>query len=264
MKWQHFFRAFFPNLFVISFAVGLGFTSLFVCLPPIISSTSGFYRFILILLWIIILCLFLMWFWSWCYASFTDPGRTEDDLKRRGLLNRIKQGDIPYCLRSLPICPKCGLPKPTSCHHCSTCGACHLRMDHHCGVTGQCVADKNFKAFILNFFYASIYGIFMFFSALVSVFHSQEFQIVSVILMLYSLLFGIALYFFGYSFFKDSRSGVGTLDKISGKSITSTLSFNKFMLSFGENWFQRLIPIQRKTTFLAWPGVCWDDDYENV
>ena len=262
MKCGHFLRALFPNLLVIGFAIGLGVTSLFFCLPPIIKNSSGFFHICLILLWIIILFLFCMWFWCWCYAVFTDPGRTEDDLKRRGILHQVKQGDIPFCLRSLPICAKCGLPKPATAHHCSTCGACHLRMDHHCGVTGQCVADKNFKSFILNFFYASIYGIFMFISGIITVFKIDNYRVIAVVLMIYSLIIGIALGIFGYTFFKDARSGVGTLDKIAGKSFTSTLSFQKFILSFGNNWFERLIPIQKKTTFLAWPGVSWDDDYE--
>jgi hypothetical protein len=33
----------------------------------------------------------------------------------------------------------------------------------------------------------------------------------------------------------------------------------KLLRSFGRSWVERVIPIQRQTTFLAWPGVSFDE-----
>jgi hypothetical protein len=145
-----------PNIFVLGLA---GF--LFVCteffLTPKLISSSGHPR-LWRLSWVLVLCAFSLWLWCWMTTVVGDPGSIERDLERRGILKRVQQGDIPMCLRHLPICRNSQLPHPPQAHCCAVCKACFLRHDHHCGVTGQCMADGNFKAFALSFFWGAVFG----------------------------------------------------------------------------------------------------------
>jgi len=248
---------FFPNLVVFFFSYGLGGCVLFYIIPNSVKIGRGNLFFGVI--WAVVLFFLLMWTWCWLVAAISDPGRTEDDLNARGLLERVKQGDIPQCLRHLPICVKCQMPKPPLSHHCASCNACHLRMDHHCGVTGQCVADKNMKAFVLSFIYAFCLGLSMFIAGLGAMIMCGMKDTITVIIMVYSGMLGVLLLGFGASFIRSGMNGTGTIDKMSGNAGFGKLSFKKYMNSFGKTWVERLIPVQHFTTFLAWPGVNWED-----
>ena len=46
------------------------------------------------------------------------------------------------------------------------------------------------------------------------------------------------------------------IDKIKGRSKTEALK--RIFESFGDNWWQKIIPYQRTTTKLAWPTVNWN------
>jgi palmitoyltransferase len=98
-----------------------------------------------------------MFLWCWLWTGLSDQGRITDDLKSRGVLSQIQQGDIPRCLRALPICEKCLIPYPARGYHCDICGSCVLRSDHHCGVVGACIGGKNFKGFVLSFFFTPLF-----------------------------------------------------------------------------------------------------------
>jgi hypothetical protein len=82
---------------------------------------------------------------SWCASLTMDAGRLDAEITRRGC------GGISH----YPRCPKCRLPKPPRCHRCSKCGGCILCMDHHCRLIDNCLGYRNFKCFILVFFYGA-------------------------------------------------------------------------------------------------------------
>ena len=91
----------------------------------------------------------VLYLWSWYVTCLGDPGSLLNFYKEKGILDQIESGNIPDSLQTLPLCPRCGLPKPKRCHHCSECNRCHFRFDHHCPVIGNCVGLYNIKAFIL-------------------------------------------------------------------------------------------------------------------
>jgi hypothetical protein len=243
-----------PNLTVVALATLFGTLNLLHGIPTVLSLDGVTPAFLLItLVWISTFALFL---WCWFRTSLADPGRVEDDLRARGLLAQIRRGDIPQCLRSLPICHICLLPCPNRSYHCEICGYCVLRFDHHCGIVGACIADKNYKSFILSFFYGALYGVA---NAVMTWFSlrgvSVSFpEILAIMAGGMSAFFGISLLLIAIVFFCEASC--------SGNSIFSrTARFRKLLQSFGSSWPARLLPIQRKTTFLAWPGIDWDDTY---
>jgi ribosomal protein L40E len=59
-------------------------------------------------------------------------------------------------LGALPVCDRCGAPKPARAHHCGICDRCSLRWDHHCGVVGNCVAMGNYRSFVVLLVWGSL------------------------------------------------------------------------------------------------------------
>ena len=193
-----------------------------------------------------------MFIWCWLYAGFTDAGSVEYDLKDKGLYNNVIQGVIPPCLSGIGICPICHLPRPYRCVHCSKCGKCHLRQDHHCGVIGNCVADKNFKAFILSFIYAAIFGFSLSINGLFCIFNHFD-DVIGLVVTLYGITLSLMLLGFGISFF------VGAFDTMSYQTqISKKLSTKRLLGTFGDKWYEKIIPIQKHTSQYAWPGINWD------
>jgi hypothetical protein len=68
---------------------------------------------------------------------------------------------------------------------------------------------------------------------------------------LYSGILGIMMPFFGASFMCENMLG---------QKVGKERKLHKIFRSFGKRWWEKLIPIQTSTTFLAWPGVSWDED----
>ena len=97
-----------------------------------------------------------LYVWCWWTTCWGNPGSLKEFYKEKGILSMIEKGEIPDKLRVLPLCTKCGLPKPRRCHHCSECNECCFRFDHHCPVIGNCVGLDNVKAFILLPFYGGL------------------------------------------------------------------------------------------------------------
>lgn len=56
----------------------------------------------------------------------------------------------------IPLCHKCGKPRPERTHHCRKCARCIPRMSHHCAVLGVCLGAHNLKPFILLCAYGSM------------------------------------------------------------------------------------------------------------
>jgi hypothetical protein len=238
-----------PNVLVISLATALLVCSDFILVPRLIraSPSPNLWRFD----FLIVLSGSVMWFWCWMTIVVGDPGSIRADLHRRGVLVRVCRGDIPRCIRHLSICSTCNLPHPPNSYHCSTCGACFLRHDHHCGVTGQCVGDKNFKAFVLNFVWGGIFGFLVFLPAVVYALTTGD--VLAIVITLYSVMLGVLLLAFGASFLWESVKSAGMYGD-------GRMPLRKFIRSFGEAWWQKWIPIQKESTFMAWPGVDWGSE----
>jgi hypothetical protein len=119
------------------------------------------------------------------------------------------------------------------------------------------VADRNFKAFILAFFWG---GVLCVTAALCALFLSTTdgFLWAGFFAAYAAILGGFSLVF-GWSSLSESRQGTAFFDKIKGGAGTP-LSFCAFLESFGSVWWEKLTPVQRTSTFLAWPGIAWDSE----
>ena len=148
---------------------------------------TDLYKGVIVLAYGLVSCLFL---WSYIVLCCGDPGSLEEFYRRAGVLERIKNGDIPPEFQSLPLCDRCGLPKPERTHHCGKCNQCFFRFDHHCPMLGNCVALYNTKAFILM----PLYGFLVLSVCLVSVslVHKTWVTILFVPFLLTILMFGFS------------------------------------------------------------------------
>lgn len=155
------------------------------------------------------ICLFVLIFlllileYSWINVIYMDPGSLSNEIIHRG-----EEAVLKY-----PKCPKCNLPKPPRCHHCSQCG-CILFMDHHCDAIGRCLGYRNFKVFILVLFYGSLtclYGAFVIFTAL---FLTNGKKATQTMLILILLLFSFALRTFSNIYIQLSDDNTSTIDKL--------------------------------------------------
>lgn len=259
-NWKHFQVAFCPNFVVLVILAFAGYTSLVFAFPRIIQKSSN--RPKMYFYYSISIFIFLMFLVCWSYTALADPGRITDDLQQRGLLDEVKRGDIPFCLRNLPICEKCNVPKPKGSVHCNICDSCHLRHDHHCGVVGQCIADKNTKSFILSLFYAFIFSII---SAIIcfqytfklnyhSIYTLDQSEILVFVAGIYCALFSLYLGSFSISMVFNQAYHV--------KKMRNKLNFSNFIKLFGDKWYKMFWPVQKESTCYAWADTFWFDEFE--
>jgi hypothetical protein len=227
--------------------------SVFVFIPKVLRQSS--YPLVWGLMFVANVSCYFMWLWCWIVVIARDPGRIVDDLRRRGVLRRVLQGDIPRCLRHLRVCNLCHVPMPFYSSHCADCDCCYLRPDHHCAVTGQCVADKNFKGFVLSFFWGGLLGFLMFPAGFVASFADTD--AIAIASSSYSIILGVFLWVTGFTFACDNFRRTAAFGQIAG--LGKTVGAAKFLQTFGKKWWQRLLPTQEAATFLAWPGVDWTD-----
>lgn len=240
----------FSNGLIISIGTLLALATLFKSIPDICTYYSSHIHYIHVA---ILALTYFMWIWSWLTAAYGDPGYIKTDLQERGLLKQIQRGDIPKNLQHLKICSKCGLPMPKGSVHCDDCKTCVLRNDHHCGVIVNCVADRNFKAFVLGFFYAgllsTVCGIYSIISCVITK-ENSDISIISLITGVYGLVIAVMMFCFTGIFlctnFNETQKG--------------QISLSDYVSSFGQHIYQYFIPLQRKSTKLAWPDVEWEFD----
>jgi hypothetical protein len=74
---------------------------------------------------------------------------------------------------------------------------------------------------------------------------------------LYVLIIGMIAFRFGWESFSDSREATSLFDGVT-RGTGKPLPFSEFLVSYGDVWWERLLPTQRGPTFLAWPGVIWE------
>jgi hypothetical protein len=149
------------------------------------------------------------------------------------------------------------VPVPATAYHCLECGHCVLRFDHHCGVVGACIADKNRKSFVQALVYVFFFGAATALCAFLCVrFGALDpgRRMLCLVCGIYSSIFALIMPFVGVSFLW----GNGREPAFPGQK---KLKWKKLWQSFGDSWWERIIPIQRRSTPLAWPGVCWDEDF---
>jgi hypothetical protein len=244
-----------PNVLVISLGTGMLVLSNFFVIPTAISTSD--FPILWILNWIIVVVFYSIWVWAWLSAALSDPGRLADDLARRGILRQIQRGDIPKPLRHLSLCPTCNLPRPLLSSHCDLCHACHLRHDHHCGVTGQCVADKTLKPFILSFFWGGVLCFSMLPAPAIRTIDGDS-GTITLITLAYAGALGVMMWIFGISFLTDSVAQARPR-----QFHQKRIRLGRYLATFGKTFWEKILPFQIETTFLAWPGVRWEDDDED-
>lgn len=188
-----------PNSFIIRcvifciFAAVQAVTVLVYLLPlfKTNSKSSSVAFIVLISIWGF---LSLLWIWSYIVTCWMDAGSVENELYKRGLVNKegkiINEQLLPPEIASIPRCNTCHLPKPYRTHHCSQCEKCYFRFDHHCDVIGNCIAYKNMKSFMLLLFYSSL---LLFISAIISIVSYTMTEKVDLSYILVSCLFGILI-----------------------------------------------------------------------
>jgi ribosomal protein L40E len=245
----------FSNVLAIAFVSALGLVNVIYTIPKL-SQLPGPHPFLKPLS-TSILIFYLLFLWCWIYTATVDPGRVRDDLHRRGFLDDILHGDIPHELSDMPICKKCNIPCPPQSSHCNDCGHCFLRHDHHCDFTACCIADRNIKSFVLGLVYAVIYGFLNAGFALTGFLTTSGgyYPTLCFISALYCVCFSIMFGMFAWTTLEGSMRPIAA---IAGGAYEPR-TWRRLLGSFGDHWWERVVPIQRKVTELAWGGVEWDE-----
>ena len=216
------------------------------------------------LIYLIFYCLLsILWIWSYIKCSWSDPGHLEDFYREKGVLENIKNGLIPRELASLPLCDRCGLPKPERCHHCRVCNKCVFRFDHHCPYIGNCVGLYNIKAFTLMTGYG---GILMTIGC--SLMCGNGYSDIGCII---GLVFGISLIIFPcnyiYGIFRNKTTNE-ELREMRGEVKQYSLTTEENLHEIYSSFFSAFIPTRSVVDGFHWNGIdisrINNDDLVNV
>jgi hypothetical protein len=122
-------------------------------------------------------------------------------------------------------------------------------------VTGQCIADKNFKSFVLSFFWGGLLGFLIFPAGFVAALDGKD--ALAIVSSSYSIILGAFFWIMGFGFTCENFQKTAAFGQTPGRG--KMIGAAKFLQTFGKKWWQRLIPTQEAATSLAWPGVDWTD-----
>lgn len=193
-----------------------------------------------------------MYIYSVLLTVFGDNGKTENALSDPDIRIRIPDDLIG----SLPICDKCGLPKPERAHHCRVCGSCHLRMDHHCPAIGVCVALRNFQPFIVMLTWARILVVINFILLAVAVFAISADKLMNGVLLVGVIMMNIGVSALLGETMDRLRFNRTTLEEIAGVYTKYDLGAEKNMNQImGTSKYRFLIPKKSKMTGFEWSPI---------
>ena len=187
--------------------------------------------------------------YSALYTVLGDVGETAIALRQKSNQSYLTEA----FLSSLPVCAKCGLPKPPRCHHCSICNKCHMRMDHHCPAIGTCIALRNTQPFIVMLRWAKL-TIAVFFSlACLASFFVKESRITTCVIAAALII----MYFFLASFLSDFmvkvENNTTTLETIHPTSESYNLGKQENIDQvFGKSKYRNWIPQKCTLTGFEW------------
>jgi hypothetical protein len=121
-------------------------------------------------------------------------------------------------------------------------------------VLGKCIGDRNFKAYVLSFFWGAVWNAIMFMTAIGGVIGTEK------ALGLGVGACGLVLFFICVAFGVEAAAkNMADARRWQPGGVGRQLRFREWVRSFGERWWMRVLPLPTGTTFLAWPGVMWDD-----
>ena len=131
----------------------LFFTAVWLLIPVLFDSTTGFY--------LTLFCIFLLieHLLNWIL------------IKRNGCNIGLGKTDGRYADNTLKegwfTCVKCQKDAPPRSHHCRLCRVCIPKQDHHCFFAGTCIGHNNQRYFIVSLTYtiiAASFSLYLIFS----------------------------------------------------------------------------------------------------
>ncbi|KAM7526877.1 hypothetical protein LguiA_016779 [Lonicera macranthoides] len=99
-------------------------------------------------------------FFSFLVCVLTDPGGLPPAYVPDMEENDVSDQEPKKSGLHARHCDKCSAYKAPRAHHCRVCRRCVLRMDHHCLWINNCVGHRNYKAFVILVFYATMASIY--------------------------------------------------------------------------------------------------------
>jgi len=159
----------------------------------------------------------------------------------------------PDFINSLPLCEKCGLPKPARCHHCSVCNKCHLKMDHHCPAVGVCIAMKNTQPFLCLLKWGSVLSLANVFVALYGVYQQQDNRTLTITVSVLLMFLCVVVYGFYIDFKKHAIINITTLENMDYSGDKYNIGYEENMKQvYGEGKLREWIPRKSKLTGFEW------------
>ena len=231
-SFQYYFLRIFSPAFLVFGPLTL---ATFVWLQTIPKLTKFLPLWFLCFLFFLTLVPLLFYIYSLFYTVLINPGTTATALRVKANQTFLTES----FLSSLPICNKCGLPKPARAHHCSLCNKCHLRMDHHCPAIGTCIALNNTQPFIVMLKWAEL-TIFLFICLeILTIYLLKENRLFNVCILVSTIfLYGVVSSFLSgfMGKVKRNQTTIETIANDSGvsydlgveKNVTQVLGTGKF------------------------------------
>ena len=202
-------------------------------------------------------------------TNTTNQDQDESQSSRYDPLSTLHSvQNIPEFLKYVPICPKCGLPKPERTHHCSTCNLCYFRFDHHCTIIGNCVALNNMKAFMLFLFYSCALLFLSSISLIVSSIILKNIDIsFSIMIAIFCCILGVACICFGSQYVPMICRNITTLEQIGGiDPVTYDRGKRENVRQiFGKNWIFWFLPTRPYLSGFTWAGYnCYIENSQHI